>query len=210
MYLGLKILPKLRNEQIPLTYEADMSIHRQVMSKRTLPPEYCMHCTHHNAGLHMCCRFPVNLYQDQEIRWLAQTCEFIFFVYIFGKLWQEISTCPPSRLRDVDLKDPVCWLISQWWDVRTVRTLLGSTDQEVLDITEQVYWGEYVLAPSKLPCLQQEECMMELQQQLSQCMVRVSLREGLASAGPTSQGQRCSYGHLSLWTWSPLAGPQRA
>ena len=33
-----------------------------------------------------------------------------------------------------------------------IRTLLGSTDQEILDIAEQVYWGEYTLAPSELPC----------------------------------------------------------
>ena len=62
--------------------EADVSIRRQVMSKRTLPPEYCMHCTHHNTGLGMCHRFPANLQQDQETRWLAQTCEIIFFIFI--------------------------------------------------------------------------------------------------------------------------------
>ena len=38
----------------------------------------------------------------------------------------------------------------------SIRTLLGSTNQEILDINEQVFWGEYVLAPNELPHWQQE------------------------------------------------------
>ena len=33
------------------------------------------------------------------------------------------------------------------------RTLLGSSDQEILDVTEQVYQVEYMLVPSELPSL---------------------------------------------------------
>ena len=33
----------------------------------------------------------------------------------------------------------------------SVRTFLGSTNQEILDLAEQVYQREYVLAPSELP-----------------------------------------------------------
>ena len=33
----------------------------------------------------------------------------------------------------------------------SIRTLPGSTNMEILDFTEQVYWGEYVLVPSELP-----------------------------------------------------------
>ena len=68
----------------------------------------------------------------------------------------------------------------------SVRTLLGSIDREILDIMEQVY-GEYVLAPSELPCQQQEKYMTELQQELIQHMARVGLREELAPARPISQ-----------------------
>ena len=96
------------------------------MSKRTSPPEYCIHCAHHNAGLCMHHRFPTNLYQDQETRWLAQTCEFIFFVFIVRKLWQEVSACPARRLRDVDLRDPVSWLIWQWQDANKIFLCFNS------------------------------------------------------------------------------------
>ena len=89
----------------------------------------------------------------------------------------------------------------------SVRMLLGSTDREILDLAEQVYQGEYGLAPSELPCLQWEECMMELRQELSQHMTRVGLREGLAPARPTSHSQRCSHCCLSSQTQSPSAGP---
>ena len=33
----------------------------------------------------------------------------------------------------------------------SIRTLLGSTDEESLGVVEQVYWGEYVLAPVNAP-----------------------------------------------------------
>ena len=42
----------------------------------------------------------------------------------------------------------------------SIRTLLGSTDQEILDVTEQVYQGECMLVPSELPC--PEDYMAEL------------------------------------------------
>ena len=60
-------------------------------------------------------------------------------------------------------------------DHPSIGTLLGSTDQEILDVAEQVYWGEYMLVPSKLPCPQQEEYIAELHLELSQCMVRAGL-----------------------------------
>ena len=65
----------------------------------------------------------------------------------------------------------------------SVRTPLGSTDWEVLDIVEHVYqwsmWWPQVNSP-----WWQEEYMMELWQQLSWSMARVHLREGLAPARP--------------------------
>ena len=76
------------------------------------------------------------------------------------------------------------------------------TDREILDLAEQVNWGEYILAPSELPCQQQEECMMELRQELCQHMTRVGLRKGLATTTPPFCSWRHSCGHWSLWTWS--------
>ena len=37
-------------------------------------------------------------------------------------------------------------------DHPSVRTLLGSTDHEILDVAEHVHWGQYEVAPSTLPC----------------------------------------------------------
>ena len=86
----------------------------------------------------------------------------------------------------------------------SVRTFLGSTDWETLDILEQVYQEEYVLAPSELPRRQQAEYMMDLWQELSQHIARAGLREGLAPARPTSLGWRCSHSCSFLWTQFPL------
>ena len=53
-----------------------------------------------------------------------------------------------------------------------VWTLVGSPDAEILRVAEQVYWGEHVVAPSVLPCCQQDECMRDLHQELARCMAR--------------------------------------
>ena len=65
----------------------------------------------------------------------------------------------------------------------SARMLLGSTDGDT-GPGRTGYWGEYKLAPSELPCQQQEEHMMELGQELSQHMNRVGLREGPSPARP--------------------------
>ena len=62
--------------------------------------------------------------------------------------------------------------------------------------------GEYVLAPSVLPCQQQEESM-ELCFELAQYMVRAGLQSGPALTEPTLQSRGCSHSHA----WSPSAEP---
>ena len=44
----------------------------------------------------------------------------------------------------------------------SVQNLLGSPDAEILKVAEQVYRGELAVAPSVLPCIQQDGCMKEL------------------------------------------------
>ena len=56
-------------------------------------------------------------------------------------------------------------------------TLLGSTNAEVLEVTEQVYQGEYVMAPSVLPCCWQEECIKKLFLELAQSTARAGLQQ---------------------------------
>ena len=41
----------------------------------------------------------------------------------------------------------------------SIRTLQGSTDQDILGMAEQVCWGEHMLALSALPCQQQDKYM---------------------------------------------------
>ena len=55
----------------------------------------------------------------------------------------------------------------KWWPWSTpIRTLLGSTDVEILKIAEQVYQGVWVVVPSVLPHWQQK-CINELHQELA-------------------------------------------
>ena len=88
----------------------------------------------------------------------------------------------------------------------TVRTHLGSTNQEIFGVTEWVQ--EYVLAPSELPCQQQEEYMTELHQDLNQHMVGAGFQSTSLPARPTSQSRKCSCRCSSSWTQSLLDRPR--
>ena len=87
----------------------------------------------------------------------------------------------------------------------SIRTLLGSTNAKILKVTEQVHWGEYMLAPSVLPHRWQEECIAELCFELACQMARAGLQSGPGLARPTSQ-RRCSHGHSPSWAQSSSAG----
>ena len=107
------------------------------------------------------------------------------------------SALEPCKLRGFEVMAPAT----------LCQTILGSTDAEILKITEQVYQGECVVAPSVLPCWWQEECIKELYQELAQHMARAGLQSWPRPARPTSPGRRCSHGHSTSWSWSPLARP---
>ena len=88
-------------------------------------------------------------------------------------------------------------------------SLQGSSEEEILKSTEEVYWGSYVLSFSKLPHQQQEECMTELHAELGWCMARTGLRDVPVVDRPTSQGRRCSHAHSGSWACSPTARNRR-
>ena len=88
----------------------------------------------------------------------------------------------------------------------SIRTLLGFEDATIMKVTKQVYLGEYVLAPSMLPCQWQEECIIELCIELAWCMARAGLWSEPGPARPTLWSRRCSHN----WAWSPSAEPQWA
>ena len=70
----------------------------------------------------------------------------------------------------------------------SVRTLLGSTDQEILDVAEHICRGQYEVAPSVLPQRLQDQFMAELYEELSKCLVRASLQSAIATAQSLSRG----------------------
>ena len=67
--------------------------------------------------------------------------------------------------------------------------------------------GECVVAPSILPCRQQDECMRELHQELTKHMARASLQSKTRLARPSLRSWRHSHSHSSSQPWSPLARP---
>ena len=87
----------------------------------------------------------------------------------------------------------------------SMRTLLWSQDAETLKVAEWVYWGECAVAPSILPCRQQDECMRELHQELARCMARADLLGESSLARPTARGRRCSHNCSISWACIPLS-----
>ena len=73
----------------------------------------------------------------------------------------------------------------------SMRTLLGSTDADLLTMVEQVYWGQYEAALSMLPYWNQEDFLAELHEELGQCIMRAGLQDGMESARSPSRDRRC-------------------
>ena len=76
----------------------------------------------------------------------------------------------------------------------SVWTLIGSQDSNLLWVMDQIYKGEYALAPSVLTCTQQEDFMKELWWKLSECMTRAVLWSERMPAELPSRNQRHSEG----------------
>ena len=70
----------------------------------------------------------------------------------------------------------------------SVRTLLGSTNQEILDVVEWVYRRQYKVVPRILPHRLQDQFMVKLHEELGQCLVRTSLQSVTATALSLSEG----------------------
>ena len=93
----------------------------------------------------------------------------------------------------------------------STRALLGTIDDNVINVAGQVYQGEWTLVPSMLSHCQHDECMRELQCELNRWMVRASLQEvqethGTLSLSRASRSRRCSQGCSASQTWSPSWG----
>ena len=112
-----------------------------------------------------------------------------------------------SRLCD---STPICSRLiwSKKWPPK-VRTLLGSTDQKILDVVELAYRGQYEVAPSILPHRHQYQFITKLHEELSQCLVRAGLWSVTETALSLSRERRHLQPHFSSWTWSPSAAGRK-
>ena len=72
----------------------------------------------------------------------------------------------------------------------SVQTLIGYQDSKLLQVMEQIYKGEYVIAPSVFTCVQHDDFMRELQWELSGHMTRAGLwsKRGPADCLPEARG----------------------
>ena len=86
----------------------------------------------------------------------------------------------------------------------SVRILIATTDDAIIQVAKEVYWGEWTLAPSMLSCHQDNDCMRELGQDLSKHMARAGL-QCATSLRRSSRSRRCSQGHSAFWTCLPFA-----
>ena len=89
----------------------------------------------------------------------------------------------------------------------SMGTLLGSLNTEILKVAEQVQRGKCAMAPSILPCRQQDECLRELYQELTKCMASTGLQVRSSLARPTARSRRYSNSHSISWACSPSAWP---
>ena len=64
----------------------------------------------------------------------------------------------------------------------SVPNLLKSTDQEILDVAEQVCRGQYEVVPCVLPHRLQDQFMAKQHEDLGKCLVRASLQSVMATA----------------------------
>ena len=91
----------------------------------------------------------------------------------------------------------------------SVRSLLGSTDQEILDVVEWVYRGQYEVAPSILPHRCQDQFMAKLHEEWGQHLVRAGLWSGTGKAQSLSRGEGALTAHSSCQARSPSAESRR-
>ena len=64
----------------------------------------------------------------------------------------------------------------------SMRTLIGATDETILQVAEQVYWEEWTLAPNSRTTVREG-----YRQELNKCMARAGLQGAPGSAGPPNK-----------------------
>ena len=85
-----------------------------------------------------------------------------------------------------------------------METLLESPDTVILKISEQVYRGDWTLAPSVLPSQMTRWMHEDLASRIGQVLTRAGLQ---SETGPSLRRWWCSCSHSTAQTYSPSAGP---
>ena len=87
--------------------------------------------------------------------------------------------------------------------VRPWTSLLGSPDEEILEVAEHVYREELAVVPSVLPHQWHDRCMRELWWKLHRLMARASLPIEIRMAWTSSRSRRCLCSHSTSRACSP-------
>ena len=74
-----------------------------------------------------------------------------------------------------------------------VRSLLGLINDKILVLAEEVYLGQYGVAPSVLPCQHQHKFMAEFCEELGQWLIRAGLCGAMRAVRSLSSSRRCSH-----------------
>ena len=91
----------------------------------------------------------------------------------------------------------------------SVRSLLGSADEEMLKLAKDVYHGWYQVVPSVIPHQCQDQLMGDLHRESGQQMMRGGLCVNTGLDQSLSRGRVCSWACSQSQTWSPLAETSR-
>ena len=76
----------------------------------------------------------------------------------------------------------------------SMQTLVGSRNADFLQVAEQIYKGEYMVAPSMFSHTQQEDLMKDLCRELSGHLTQTGLQGDRVPAELPSRSWRCSWG----------------
>ena len=95
----------------------------------------------------------------------------------------------------------------------SVQALLGSQGKDILHIAEDIYCGQYQLAPSNFLHLHLDLLKQELHDDLDQRLVRTGLHSAISSDRSHSRGRACSHSPQcscsSSQAWSPSSETSR-
>ena len=98
------------------------------------------------------------------------------------EMQQHLQRCPHSH-QSIMTKEMAPTHLS-------MRSLLGSTNDEILEVAEEVYHGQYGVVPSILPHQHQDHFMAELHEELGQCLIKAWPLWHYKSSQVPIQGQK--------------------